>query len=820
MRKSVSWLPGSEGVRSSTQVFGVALEEVTHTRTSCGQDVPLLVHHIVQYIEDHGRLDLEGLFLVNGNAERVDWLRQRYDSGEGVELEEEADLAAAVSLLRLFLQELPEPLVAIEIQTHLLSLHQDYSSEEEVFRHMKFLLQQLPQLSYGLLRFLLRFLGRVASVQREAWPPGALATVFGPDIFHLWTGGEDPRGQEALSRVVTDLLQHQDGLFDSDDDDDLSSTNDHSSTNEQEDDRLDAQGEELPRDPEEMFHSGERAHGCYGDEEDGPCAADGETLLVQEDRGFGTSLEDNGSMDTRLQEANISRGGPGFEQMDHSSTIDLSPSPCNQSSSHCDQNANRRDLDPCGPEGGHSKLQLFPGSGLEDPVPAYQRWQEDGGGGEAQLSPLASRMLPIPSPSLDGEESCSSSSSSHHHLLAKRFLDFGAHSTRRFLMHEPDLFHPSRSHRPRRASFSSKEALRASDASAHQLSKKLQHLKKKMKQFEEQFERERNYKPSHGDKAANPKVLKWMTDLTKLRRQIKDARHRAESEGHNRPRSNTLPKSFGSTLEQDTAAEGKGHRPTREETLELVQWRLRGRKQDEGWPDDIKKMTKEQLSCEKTALQKNLLHYEGLHGRPVSKSERSVVKPLYDRYILVKQMLTRASLVPLTVSPSSKRRGQTLQPIIEGETAHFCELKDGAEEEGERREGETPCSQIIMTLDPTPLTDRPIQGDNSCDDQSDRPIIDRNKMEEESGKTDHRLSAHSSSIPELVEQLWKARSEKKRLRSTIKEFEEDFYQHHGRRVQKEERAALLDEYREYKRIKAKLRLLEVLISKQDSSKSI
>ena len=59
----------------------------------------------------------------------------------------------------------------------------DYSSEEEVFRHMKFLLQQLPQLSYGLLRFLLRFLGHVASVQRDAWPPGALAAVFGPDIF-------------------------------------------------------------------------------------------------------------------------------------------------------------------------------------------------------------------------------------------------------------------------------------------------------------------------------------------------------------------------------------------------------------------------------------------------------------------------------------------------------------------------------------------------------------------------------------------------------------------------------------------------------------
>lgn len=71
-----------------------------------------------------GHLDLEGLFLVNGNAERVDWLRQRYDSGEEVELEKEADLASAVSLLRLFLQELPEPVIPTEIQGHILQLHQ------------------------------------------------------------------------------------------------------------------------------------------------------------------------------------------------------------------------------------------------------------------------------------------------------------------------------------------------------------------------------------------------------------------------------------------------------------------------------------------------------------------------------------------------------------------------------------------------------------------------------------------------------------------------------------------------------------------------
>lgn len=45
----------------------------------------------------------------------------------------------------------------------------------------------------------------------------------------------------------------------------------------------------------------------------------------------------------------------------------------------------------------------------------------------------------------------------------------------------------------------------------------------------------------------------------------------------------------------------------------------------------VQKMTKEQLSCEKTVLQKNLLHYEGLHGRPVSlqpPSPRAITQPL------------------------------------------------------------------------------------------------------------------------------------------------------------------------------------------------
>ncbi|XP_053179493.1 protein FAM13B isoform X3 [Scomber japonicus] len=996
MRKSVSPLPGNEGggSASTTRVFGVPLEEVTRTHTISGHEVPALVKDIVDYIEEHGHLDLEGLFLVNGNAERVDWLRQRYDSGEEVELDKEADLASAVSLLRLFLQELPEPVIPTEIQGHILQLHQEYSNEEELCRNLKYLLQQLPQLNYGLLRFLCRFLASVASFQQESWNIGALAAVFGPDIFHLSTEGEDLRDQESVSRVLAELLDNQEGLFDSEDDD-VSTTNDYSSINEQitellDDEKCEAECEELPQDGEEgpassdspqhthtddgpaasshlspisilpadsaeiiertiraaveqhffelktsidqdlskYDNQGEPAdQGCHGDEEqqtdaeDSPCYEDGEAPLTpieqhiqqcqndtQDSSDSGAALEESSGMDldadaVRDAENNINtarQDNQPCDTMEQSDTISCDLSPC-----RCDQNANtsennRNHLSPCQPNSGPSPhLQLFPDNQWEasppshlhlppidfscmhlqkegqDPVPAYKSWQDDNESGEAQLSPLAGRMVPLPLLPLeeDGEEEDSeggqdaspSSSRSHPHILARRFLDFGAHGAQRFLQQDPDATSPTKAQRPRRASFGSKEGMRGGDSVTHQLTKKLQHLKKKIKQFEEQFEKERNYKPSHGDKAANPKVLKWMTDLTKIRRQIKDAKHRAETElgPQTRPRSNTLPKSFGSTLDQAThEATGdvnKGQRPTREETLELIQRRVKGKRQEDCWPDDIKKMTKEQLSCEKTVLQKNLLHYEGLHGRPVTREERLVVKPLYDRYRLVKQMLTRVSITPVTVSPSSKRRSQTLQPIIEGETAHFWEEikeeeeeeqkggdneeddreeerdeeeeEEEEEEEGESSGGEMQSSEVIIAIDPVTPIDRPMRSQNQPDRQSDCPMSDKSqtggpmraKLEEGSGKLalDLRLSSsNASSMPELLEQLWKARAEKKKLRKTIREFEEDFYQHNGRHVQKEDRVPMLEEYREYKRIKAKLRLLEVLISKQDSSKSI
>uniref|UniRef100_A0A5F8GVU5 Family with sequence similarity 13 member B n=1 Tax=Monodelphis domestica TaxID=13616 RepID=A0A5F8GVU5_MONDO len=411
----------------------------------------------------------------------------------------------------------------------------------------------------------------------------------------------------------------------------------------------------------------------------------------------------------------------------------------------------------------------------EEPFPAFKSWQEDSESGEAQLSPQAGRMTHHPL-----EEDCPP-------ILSHRSLDFG--QSQRFL-HDPETLDSSSKAlsfaRTRRASFSSKDDKRE-DKTPYQLVKKLQ---KKIKQFEEQFEKEKNSKPSYSDIAANPKVLKWMTELTKLRKQIKDAKHKS-SDGEfmpqTRPRSNTLPKSFGSSLdheveenEDESRVIQKEKKPTKEATLELILKRLKEKRVERSLPEDIK----------------------------VTREERHIVKPLYDRYRLVKQMLTRASITPILGSPSTKRRGQMLQPIIEGETAHFFEEIKEEEEDGVSLSSEL--NDILKTATQTQTFSSSLENSESDVEESQEKLA-----------LDLRLSStRAASMPELLEQLWKARAEKKKLRKTLREFEEAFYQQNGRNAQKEDRTPMLEEYREYKKIKAKLRLLEVLISKQDSSKSI
>ncbi|XP_058151524.1 protein FAM13A isoform X1 [Dasypus novemcinctus] len=444
----------------------------------------------------------------------------------------------------------------------------------------------------------------------------------------------------------------------------------------------------------------------------------------------------------------------------------------------------------------------------EEPVPTFSSWQRESiDSDEARLSPQAGRLIR----QLLDEDS--------DPMLSPRFYAYG--QSRQYLDDTEVPPSPPNSHsfmRRRSSSLGSYDE-EQEDLTPAQLTRRIQSLKKKIRKFEDRFEEERKYRPSHSDKAANPEVLKWTNDLAKFRKQLKESRLKISEEDltpRMRQRSNTLPKSFGSQLEKEDEKKqelvDKAVKPSVEATLESIQRKLQEKRAESCRPEDIKDMTKDQIANEKVALQKALLHYESIHGRPVTKNERQVMKPLYDRYRLVKQILSRANTIPIIGSPSSKRRSPLLQPIIEGETASF--FKEIKEEEEGSEDDSNMKPDFTVTLK-TDFSARCFL--DQFEDDADgfiSPMDDKmpSKCSQDTGLS----NLHAASIPELLEHLQEMREEKKRIRKKLRDFEDNFFRQNGRSVQKEDRTPLAEEYNEYKHIKAKLRLLEVLISKRDT----
>ncbi|XP_077621237.1 protein FAM13A isoform X3 [Crocuta crocuta] len=448
----------------------------------------------------------------------------------------------------------------------------------------------------------------------------------------------------------------------------------------------------------------------------------------------------------------------------------------------------------------------------EEPVPSLSWQQENVDSDEARLSPQAGCLIR----QLLDEDS--------DPMLSPRFYAYG--QSRQYLDDTEVPPSPPNSHsfmRRRSSSLGSYDD-EQEDLTPAQLTRRIQSLKKKIRKFEDRFEEERKYRPSHSDKAANPEVLKWTNDLAKFRKQLKESKLKISEEDltpRMRQRSNTLPKSFGSQLEKEDEKKqelmDKAIKPSVEATLESIQRKLQEKRAETNRPEDIKDMTKDQIANEKVALQKALLYYESIHGRPVTKNERQAMKPLYDRYRLVKQILSRANTIPIIGSPSSKRRSPLLQPIIEGETASFFkEIKE--EDEGSEDDSNTK-PDLTVTLK-TDFSARCFL--DQFEDDADgfiSPMDDKipSKCSQDTGLS----NLHAASIPELLEHLQEMREQKKRIRKKLRDFEDNFFRQNGRSVQKEDRTPMAEEYNEYKHIKAKLRLLEVLISKRDTdSKSM
>ncbi|XP_048040881.1 rho GTPase-activating protein 1 isoform X1 [Megalobrama amblycephala] len=166
------------------QQFGVPLSELRH-RAADSEGIPLVMRDTVGYLQENG-LQTEGIFRRSANVSLVKDIKQKYNSGEEVSFSQLDNVHLAAVILKMFLRELPEPLLTYQLYNDIVNFHNvDTESQAERIQNM---LMSLPEENYASLRFLIQFLAQVSAESEVNKMTNAnLAVVFGPNL--LW--GQD-----------------------------------------------------------------------------------------------------------------------------------------------------------------------------------------------------------------------------------------------------------------------------------------------------------------------------------------------------------------------------------------------------------------------------------------------------------------------------------------------------------------------------------------------------------------------------------------------------------------------------------------------------
>ncbi|XP_076025771.1 rho GTPase-activating protein 22 isoform X1 [Genypterus blacodes] len=209
--RRVIWAPFGGGI------FGQRLEDTVQYEKKFGPRLaPLLVEQCVDFIRERG-LDEEGLFRTPGQANLVKELQEAFDCGDKPLFDSNTEVHTVASLLKLYLRELPEPVIPFSKYEDFLNCAQLLAKdEEEGVQELGKQVNTLPLPNYNLLKYICKFLDEVQSHCHEnKMSVQNLATVFGPNI--LRPKMEDPvaimEGTSLVQHLMTVLIRDHHRLY-------------------------------------------------------------------------------------------------------------------------------------------------------------------------------------------------------------------------------------------------------------------------------------------------------------------------------------------------------------------------------------------------------------------------------------------------------------------------------------------------------------------------------------------------------------------------------------------------------------------------------
>ncbi|KAM4904797.1 rho GTPase-activating protein 6 isoform 2-T2 [Sylvia borin] len=195
------------------------------------RQVPRLVDSCCQHLEKHG-LQTVGIFRVGSSKKRVRQLREEFDRGVDVVLDEEHSIHDVAALLKEFLRDMPDPLLTRELYTPFINTL--LLEPDEQLSTLQLLIYLLPPCNCDTLHRLLQFLSTVAGHAEDTRDKDGqeitgnkmtslnLATIFGPNLLHKQKSTDkefsvqsSARAEEstAIIAVVQKMIENYETLF-------------------------------------------------------------------------------------------------------------------------------------------------------------------------------------------------------------------------------------------------------------------------------------------------------------------------------------------------------------------------------------------------------------------------------------------------------------------------------------------------------------------------------------------------------------------------------------------------------------------------------
>eukprot|EP00730_Choanoeca_flexa_P014786 TRINITY_DN6592_c0_g1_i4.p1 TRINITY_DN6592_c0_g1~~TRINITY_DN6592_c0_g1_i4.p1 ORF type:complete len:507 (+),score=111.37 TRINITY_DN6592_c0_g1_i4:143-1663(+) len=196
-------------------MFGTTVADQLSREQRMFGEVPVLVSDCVAFLRNNA-LDEVGIFRLPGSSARIRELKYGYATGARPSLDE-ADAHSVASLLKLYLRELPEPLMTSKLHRNFLNAVQFYKlSDFKDPSSIQRLIPELPAHNACLLRYLCQFLAEVVThAEVNKMTLANVATVFAPNFLNSNSSSSQVLMEETplVHRLTMVLIERHEDMF-------------------------------------------------------------------------------------------------------------------------------------------------------------------------------------------------------------------------------------------------------------------------------------------------------------------------------------------------------------------------------------------------------------------------------------------------------------------------------------------------------------------------------------------------------------------------------------------------------------------------------